>query len=641
MKKIIEIYKKTNILIKILILLICSISLSFLITNFETLQLEKQERIEHIIKPTDLNISYENFLLDSNHLVMSDKTAKINIEMKGRYVEKLSFFYNTRDKLNVKIKIIQSDEYGTPTETLKTENLVHLLNVSAISIRQNISLISLEFEGSQGDTISNIIIDNRITFNPYVFISTILIGIVFLISTNTNFIKKTENVFLLIAVTSGLSFIFLLPVQLGLSWDDQTHFLKIYEISEGKDAKLSNPVRFITQDFLWKLSTSDTLEERKATKYLLNKRNSFQSPDIKQELVLNRQPWLRVAYYPSALVMKMGNYLKLPFSTNFYLIKLFNLALYIGVVYLAIKRASIYKRIIAFVGLLPTAMFLSVQFSLDPIITALYILAFSSIINEFAKKEEKLTVRNALVFILSILLSSFPKQVYIVFLLVFLFLPKEKFYTKKQEAYFKIGIISIFLTMLSTFLLPSILNPSSIEDLRGGDVSMYRQISLIFRQPISFLRIFAKSFLRSFPSYLLDSKSAINYAYLNVNNSINLNILLIVSASFFGMTDTYKQNDNRALSAQTKVILVLVSITMIFMIMGSMYLLFTPVGSSHIAGVQPRYFIPLLPFLLILFNSRKVINNIKEETYNRILLYSTSTLLFISIIQIILSVYCI
>jgi uncharacterized membrane protein len=340
-------------------------------------------------------------------------------------------------------------------------------------------------------------------------------------------------------------------------------------------------------------------------------------------------------------MIKLGTILNLPFSALFYTTKLFYLSIYIGIVYLAIKRAHIYKRIIAFVGLVPTTIFLSAQFSLDPLITALSLFAFASCVNEFIQKDKKLTVINALAFIAPILISSLAKQVYIPFLLIYLFLPKEKFINKKQEVYFKIGILSIFLIILSTFIIPSIFNPSSIEDPRGGNVDMYKQLSLIISQPISFIKVFAKNIAENLLPNLLDSRSAINYAYLGRNNSSNLNLLFITTAIFFGITDTYKQKEKGTLSTKVKIIFVLISIVIILMIWGSMYLLFTPISSTYIAGVQPRYFIPLLPVLLVLINSNRITNNIEQVEYNRILLYSTTIVIFVSIIQLIVNIYCI
>ena len=51
------------------------------------------------------------------------------------------------------------------------------------------------------------------------------------------------------------------------------------------------------------------------------------------------------------------------------------------------------------------------------------------------------------------------------------------------------------------------------------------------------------------------------------------------------------------------------------MIIGTLYLGFTPVGSDEIDGVQMRYFIPVLPILLVLIGKLKVVYKNRKLPY--------------------------
>ena len=66
--------------------------------------------------------------------------------------------------------------------------------------------------------------------------------------------------------------------------------------------------------------------------------------------------------------------------------------------------------------------------------------------------------------------------------------------------------------------------------------------------------------------------------------------------------------------------LFLVLAAVVVLIWTALYLSFTPVGSINIAGVQPRYYIPLLlPFFMI-FYTDKVEAKWKDSSYNMIIL---------------------
>ena len=64
----------------------------------------------------------------------------------------------------------------------------------------------------------------------------------------------------------------------------------------------------------------------------------------------------------------------------------------------------------------------------------------------------------------------------------------------------------------------------------------------------------------------------------------------------------------------------------IFLVWLALYLDFTPVGAEYIAGVQARYYLPLLYLGALLFAGRKVTINWSEETITK-LTYSAATLL--------------
>ena len=81
-----------------------------------------------------------------------------------------------------------------------------------------------------------------------------------------------------------------------------------------------------------------------------------------------------------------------------------------------------------------------------------------------------------------------------------------------------------------------------------------------------------------------------------------------------------------SMSMLNKFIVLIAVAGTIFLVWLALYLDFTPVGAEYIAGVQARYYLPLLYLGALLFAGRKVTINWSEETITK-LTYSAATLL--------------
>ena len=77
----------------------------------------------------------------------------------------------------------------------------------------------------------------------------------------------------------------------------------------------------------------------------------------------------------------------------------------------------------------------------------------------------------------------------------------------------------------------------------------------------------------------------------------------------------------------------------IVLIWTAMYLSFTPVGLSKINGVQPRYYIPLMYPLMILFMPNKETGRFGDLAYNRIIMAANLFVIAGTIITVIMVPY--
>ena len=72
-----------------------------------------------------------------------------------------------------------------------------------------------------------------------------------------------------------------------------------------------------------------------------------------------------------------------------------------------------------------------------------------------------------------------------------------------------------------------------------------------------------------------------------------------------------------------------------------MYLSFTEVGATEIAGVQARYFIPVLFPLILTLVPRNQINNLNTDQQITIINYMLLVVLLVTIYLSFIIVYCI
>ena len=339
------------------------------------------------------------------------------------------------------------------------------------------------------------------------------------------------------------------------------------------------------------------------------------------------------AYLPQAFGLKLGRTVGLPFLQTIWLGKFFNLLVYSLIFSLSIKYAKFGKRALLCVGLLPTSLFLAASYSYDAFVTAFLMLGLVMILNELADREAELNWKCITVGVFAMILGSFSKAVYIPLLLLLCFIPKEKFRNGKQRKFFVLTV------MMSSFVLPALGNVvgniDTAGDSRGGNTSVTRQIMYILGAPFAYIKLLLETMANSVGEYFLGYKSRTFFGYMGGNRE-NLYLLSVVLTVFVTVTGENKIRLNRKMKIMMGVILTGVAA----LIWTALYLDFTPVGAEMINGVQPRYYIPLMFPVMLLFSSDRIKCEINELRYNRIVLLTNLVILSGCIYSLILLPFC-
>jgi uncharacterized membrane protein len=199
---------------------------------------------------------------------------------------------------------------------------------------------------------------------------------------------------------------------------------------------------------------------------------------------------------------------------------------------------------------------------------------------------------------------------------------------------FRVGIIAIFVTIMATFVLPTVMNPASTGDLRGGDTSVSGQLHFILGDPLFYSRLLFKSIWDSLGSYLLGNSTLVNFAYLGISNN-NAAYAAICVILFTIFTDSVR-DDKYSFKPAAKIFIVTIIFSIICLVWTALYLSFTPVGANQIFGVQSRYYLPLLVPILYMIRSTRIETKISPLVLNRIVFAGCSLIALFTIYDFIL-----
>lgn len=431
--------------------------------------------------------------------------------------------------------------------------------------------------------------------NKFFVISSILelilfVGI-FLLFESTKFKKmKIEKKFIISYLIIGLLYLFLFPI--GSLPDELNHFYRSYEVSKGnlisKKCEVGNGYyagcNTITPEIEKAVSNGARYRNvSKALKYKYSKNS-----EKKWVAFTNISMYSFICYIPQAIGILFGRILHMPVLIWAYLARLFNFIMFVSLLYFSIIRIPYKKTSIMFIALLPITIQEAISMSADCMAIASSI-ALVSYILYLRKNIEHVTKKQIIIILILSLLLSMSKLVYLPICIITLILPKEKFDSKKSK-YIILGLILLFVGILnliwlkiaSQFLL-------SIE----GNANPNLQMNLIIHSPWRFLAAAYNTSTQLFDYYLntaLGSSLGL-FDVLISNVYIKINILILIFLIFF---DKIKE--------RTKVINYIglfISIVVILLIYTSLYLDWTPVGKNIIDGIQGRYFVPILPLILI------------------------------------------
>lgn len=361
---------------------------------------------------------------------------------------------------------------------------------------------------------------------------------------------------------------------------------------------------------------------------LVEKINKPLSLDNKTVVMLNdiKDSYI-TPFIPQALGITLARILELNMLKTFYLGRLFNLIFYVACVYIAIKNTPIHKTLFGVIATLPMLIQQAASYSYDCFINGLSLIVIAYVLRWIYQKEEISVKQLVPVFIVNLLIAPI-KVVYGLFSFLFWFVPEERFGSKKKRIIYTLIVTAPAMYELCTLLLPLIIRifRKFFEKVVYADIGestydyapQYSEddvysFSDVINNPGEAIEIFVRTLRYNLKFWFYGAFGrTLSGSTLVVPMTIIYMIIGVVFAASLRSEPFVESN-------LFKVVSVLFCVFAGIMMVGGMLISWTPVnqdiidayGGPIIQGIQGRYFSPLLPYVFIVFNNKKI--NISEK----------------------------
>ena len=294
-----------------------------------------------------------------------------------------------------------------------------------------------------------------------------------------------------------------------------------------------------------------------------------------------------VPYVPAAFAMAIARSCGMGPLLIFYCGRAGTLAAFLVLVAMAIEITPVHKWTMMLVALMPLPMYLASALSADPITTGFALLATAMTLR-CALCAEKIGRRDLLGLSLAFCLLALCKQFYIPLVLMFFIIPARKIG----------GIRRYIWAILGVVVLPAALNLGWIISMqplyvpgRPG-INPPAQLHYVFGHPTQFASLMYEALCHV---HLYRDVVGL-LGWLDVRLPWNVFYMYWIALIVTAFCDTAAPWH---LSWRIRGVTLIITVVTLLCLAMSMYLSWTAVGAARIEGLQPRYFLPLLPLFLL------------------------------------------
>jgi uncharacterized membrane protein len=383
-----------------------------------------------------------------------------------------------------------------------------------------------------------------------------------------------------------------LNVPLSAGYDEETHFIRAWEMAhyyfipnEQLGSQLPFPALY------WELSYRRQTIVQAVEPGFWSKYGglSLDAHDYVYANVSTRSVYSPALLLPQALTLRLlGLSLRLPALPVYYACRFIGLLSYLLLGWLAVRFIPFGKWLLALLITAPMALFQASTISADTISNGLGFLFLAGTLAIANRKELGWKHWAALLGLIALLFLAKVNLVFLA-LLPFLLIPPSRY--KMKAGYILLGVFSLAFFLVEVGGWNLLAYSRFTRALEGADPT--QQLLFILSSPLQFIKILSLDTWTNFLGYLQGWVGVYGYDYWPVPALTYLLFPLAVLASLF-LDRTAPLPDKK-----TRLVLLILFAVGYLLTITSLYIAFTPVKSLVVAGVQGRYFTPVMPLLLL------------------------------------------
>lgn len=562
------------------------------------------------------------------------------------YAGQLKITGNFTGRYTYSIDVVAVNSFGKEEEVNDTDTTDSRFSECYTNINRKVKSIQITMPKAAGIGFEMAALTNRPEVNKYrILFWMFVLCFFYVVLFEKKLLNSLEWVFVFFAAGFGLLLVLTAQPE-RVSWDEQIHFRNAWRIVYGKEVEWSEAALDIREASGPKCNTKAEYAQL---------RNYMDDKGRESVLIENREgfhlEYTDLAYLPQALFLKLGMMLGMSFSSLYAFGKLGNLLVYILAMFWAIRLARYRKLFLLFFAMLPTVLFQAASYTYDNVVTSFVTLGCVLWTNMMFERAEKRSVPKLLLTVCLWVVGCFSKAVYIPVILLILLLPQLQNKEKRKKVLVFTGVFLVFALIMMTFVLPAISNTvagnlSYGGDARGGDTSTVRQMISMLKHPLASAKLMLQNMfsLDNFRNVGIMDKDTMFFGNLMFLNFASLGMLtdkwsaLLLPVSFMLLFYQDETEDGQVkIGKWSRGFMILVFLGILFLVWLALYLSFTPVGDEVIAGVQARYYLPLIYFLAVIFLNNRMRFQMERSLMIRVTLGTAGIFTSVMIYQFALS----
>ncbi len=419
--------------------------------------------------------------------------------------------------------------------------------------------------------------------------------------------KKPEVFFLVLTLMYGGFLCWALPAATGVSLDDGYHFQHALNYST------LGHVRFTGAEW-------DAMQADNEREYRLDHLDAFRA--AQDEKHARGAVFVTTGFHPDpkeywmathGLGLFLGRVLGLGFWDTWSLGRFTGLAAYALIGYFAIRRLKSGRMILALSLMIPSSVFLAANYSYDPGVTAGITLSCACWIAQWQERNKTLKNGDVAVMIAGMLFACYAKAIYFPIFLLFLFLPGSKFRSRRHRAAYTAVILASMVLVMLYILLPLRASGGQGDDRASGDVNTFGQLDFILSRPLDYALILWH-FLREYLDPARMNAFLNSFGYMGTAHYQEIILIVLAVATF-----TDQAEEGLLPPAWIRSLGLALLFGSLLLMITSMYVWFSEVGSASFDGMQARYLLPFAYPAMALMGSNRSRNQMNPALYHGLL----------------------